>query len=350
MAEKRALLIFPKMYSMVNAFEEGFRENGWEVKNHDNTEYISKTHRKISRGLRKLSSGLRAGWQQKTMDQINARLLGEFHQTKPDIVLAYNSGLLSLDTMREMQKSAKVCFYMGDSPFYPTRADTYLSCLMRADLILCPDTYWGKQLIGMGIGTVKPFLIGSSKDTNYTREVSKEERKKWGSDLLFVGLVFPDTRGFKRVLFLNQFSDLDLKIYTGRSIESWYKEFPQLQKRVVHPEKRLMGEDMNTLLNCCKLHPVDGPPGLLNGVHWRIFESIGSGILPLAEYRKDLKEIFGGKGMPIISNYKMANDMASYYLKHDNERADILSGLQSFVSETFSPKKSIGDVIDALHV
>jgi|LSQX01.3.fsa_nt_gb hypothetical protein len=348
MAEKRALLIFPKMYSMVKAFEEGFRENGWEVSNHNNNAHISKIQKKINRIMRKFPGKLRARRYQYFLGQVNSPLLSTFHSMRPDIVLAYNSGMLLPETMREMQKSAKVCFYMGDSPFYPTRTDTYLSCLMQADMILCPDTYWGKQLGGLGIGSVKPFLIGSSQETNHVQEVSEEEKKKWGSDLVFIGITSPSTRGFKRILFLSQFCDFDMKIYTSRKIESWYQEFPQLQKRVVHPIKRLTDAELNTLLNCCKLYPVDSNTGMINGVHWRIFECIGSGILPLAEYRKDVKEIFGKEGLPIITNYKMAPDLAAYYLRNDNERKDIMAELRNFVEANYSPAQSIGRFLDDL--
>ncbi len=350
MAKKRALLIFPKMYSMVNAFEEGFRENGWSVTNHNNITHIKKTQRRIYSNLSKLPSSLREKWQRKFLGQINSKLITEFHKIQPDIVLAYNSGLLLPDTMREMQKNAKVCIYMGDSPFYPNRTDTYLSCLMRADLILCPDSYWAEQLNGMGIKTVLPFLIGCSGETNFVMEPTEEEREKWSSDLVFVGIMLSGSRGQKRAMLLNEFTDHDIKIYADNGIKRWYGAYPRLQSKAVHPDRRLSNKDLNTLLNCCKLYPVDANPGLIHGVHWRIFECIGSGILPLVEYRKDVKEIFGGKGLPIITNYKKASDLGSYYLRNESERKDILTELQSFVEENYSPSQSVGKFVDDLRL
>ena len=87
---------------------------------------------------------------------------------------------------------------------------------------------------------------------------------------------------------------------------------------------------------------------MINGVHWRIFECIGSGILPLAEYRKDVKEIFGKEGLPIITNYKMAPDLAAYYLRNDNERKDIMAELRNFEEANYSPAQSIGRFLDDL--
>lgn len=348
MSKNRALLIFPKMYSMVKAFEEGFKENGWDVKNHDTTAGINKTQIKIYRNLHKFPGKIRTRWHRHFLNVINKKFMEHFLDYEPQIVLAYNSGMLMPETMKEIQKKAKVCFYMGDSPFYPTRTDTYLSCLLNADLVLSPDSYWRKQLTGMGIGTVKPFLIGTSKESNHVKQVSEKEKKKWGSDLVFVGITSPSTRGHKRILFLNQFSDLDLKIYTSTKIHTWYKEFPKLKKRVVHPEKRLTDAELNTLLNCCKLYPVEVPSGLINGVHLRIFECIGSGILPLAEYRKDINEIFAKEGLPIIRDFNKASEQALYYLKNEDERRDIIDGLQEFVKKNYSPAHSIGNVLDEL--
>lgn len=159
---------------------------------------------------------------------------------------------------------------------------------------------------------------------------------------------FTQSRGFKRILFLDQFTRYDFKIYTGKGITRWYEDFPGLKQRTVHPAKRLTDNELNTILNCCKLYPVDANPGLINGVHLRIFECIGSGILPLVEYRKDVKDIFGKQGLPIITNYKAAGEMAAYYLHHDQERMDILQGLRSFVAEKFSPAQSIANVLDHL--
>lgn len=348
MSQQRVLLIFPKMFTMVRAFEQGFLQNNCIVDSYDNSSYISNSQRKIYHNLHKLPSRVRARWQQRFLNLINKFQLEKFREFQPDIVVIYNGGMVMPETAALMKKEAKVCFYMGDSPFYPAREDSYLSCLMQADLILCPDSYWGKQLTGIGIDSIRSFLIACSTETNHVKEVSAQERERWRSDLVFVGRTSPSSRGFKGSLFLDQFTRYDFKIYTGKGITRWYEDFPGLKQRTVHPAKRLTDNELNTILNCCKLYPVDANPGLINGVHLRIFECIGSGILPLVEYRKDVKDIFGKQGLPIITNYKAAGEMAAYYLHHDQERMDILQGLRSFVAEKFSPAQSIANVLDHL--
>lgn len=348
MAQKRVMLIFPQMYTMVRAFEKGFQDNDCVVECYDNNTHINKTQRKIYRNRHKIPGKMRAIWHQHFLKLINKHQLIKFRDFQPDIVLAYNSGMLLPETMQSMKKQAKVCFYMGDSPFYPTREDSYLSCLMQADRILCPDSYWGKQLAGLGIDSVMQFLIGCAPETNYVKQVTAQERERWGSDLVFVGITSASSRGFKRIYFLDKFTKLDIKIYTNKRIREWYGVFPGLEKRTVHPAKRLSDEELNTILNCCKLYPVDANPCLINGVHLRIFECIGSGILPLAEYRKDVKDMFGMHGLPIITDFKTAADTAKYYLQNDKERLDIIKELRSYVESTYSPSQSIARVLDSL--
>ena len=74
--------------------------------------------------------------------------------------------------------------------------------------------------------------------------------------------------------------DLDLKIY-GMGWEMWFDYFPKLEEKYVELKKPLSFEEVNIITNCGKIYPIDANPGLLNGIHIRIFDTIGSGILPI---------------------------------------------------------------------
>lgn len=338
------------MYTLADTFIQGFEENGCEVYHYNYLEDVISINQRIHGHIGKLPYRIRSKWYKYYVGKVNEKHLDHFRCYDPDIVLVYNSELLLPETVKIMKRSAKVCFFMGDSPFYTPQNDFFFPCLMQADHIFCPDSYWEKQLRGMGISNVHFFLIGSNPKVNFKKRVTLAEQGKWGSDLVFVGVSYMTPVGFKRALFLNQFSSQNFRIYTSSKFQRWIPQFPDLRDKVVYPEKRLTDYEVNTILNCCKIYPVDANPGLLNGIHLRIFDCIASGIMPLAEYRKDLKSIFGRFGMPIIENYRNGASMAKYYLAHEKERLDIISCLREEVQRSYSPRAVIENVLEKVWV
>lgn len=338
MPKIRVLLFFPEMYTLSGSFKQGFKSNDCEVLQYDYEAYVSPALGKMHSHIGKAPYKIRSAWYKYYVVKINQLQLEEVQIYKPDLVLVYNSGMLLPETVSQMKKKSKVCFFLGDSPFYTPTNDFFLPSLMQADGIFCSDSYWVKQLKGLGLRQVHFLLIGANPQINFIRDVTKPERDRWSSDLVFIGVPYLTSRGFKRALFLEQFCDLDIRIYTGKGFGRWYAQFPKLEQRIVHPGHRLTHEEVNTILNCCKIYPVDANPGLINGVHLRVTDCIASGILPLAEYRKDLKQLFGASGLPIIHDYTQAGDMARYFLDHEEERTSILDTLKAEMLANYSPK------------
>jgi len=142
---------------------------------------------------------------------------------------------------------------------------------------------------------------------------------------------------------------LDTKIFThGPSWSKWLKHFPELEDNIVIRRNRMSDRELNTILNCCKIYPVDANPGLLNGLHIRIFDCIASGILPIVEYRDDLDIVFKGVEIPSIRNYLLAESIAKKYLNDDSLRESTSSILQEFVKSNYSPKITIRNIISHL--
>ena len=141
---------------------------------------------------------------------------------------------------------------------------------------------------------------------------------------------------------------MDLKIYGTHQWRRWLSVFPELRKLFVLLSKPLGPEQVNNISNCCKLYPVDANPGLLHGLHARIFDCIGSGILPLVEYRKDLDRVFKTMDIPRIYNYNEANELARYYLENENKREELLKQLRQYVSENFLPEYAIKRMLERI--
>ena len=254
--------------------------------------------------------------------------------------------MLLPETLRVIKNTAKVFFFLGDSPFYTPTNDHFLADLFYADAIFCPDSFWVEQFEMIGLKTAHFFLLGINPLMNFVTDVSASDREKWAADLLFVGNEKATTWGYKRALFLNQFCDLDIKIYTSPPFARRLAEFPGLKGKTSYRGKRISHEQLNTMLNCCKLYPVDANPGLINGIHARVFECIASGILPLVEYRKDLDTAFGGVDLPVITSYSSAKGVAEMYLDDDQLRSRVMDELRQFANERYHPAVTIKQMLE----
>ena len=83
-------------------------------------------------------------------------------------------------------------------------------------------------------------------------------------------------------------------------------------------------------------------------MHLRIFDCIGSGILPLVEYQNDLDFVFKEVKIPMIKNYSEAEEIAQYYLSNDKERKEMIKELKIFIDKYFSPEVAVKKIVDQL--
>ena len=104
-------------------------------------------------------------------------------------------------------------------------------------------------------------------------------------------------------------------------MEKMVQLFPELKTAYTESDF-IPREKLNRMFNMTKLIPVDGNPGILNGIHLRLFKALAAGALPLIEYRHDVDKLlfkdFAGE-LPVIKDYNNAADLASYYLKNEQE-------------------------------
>jgi len=345
----KVLLIFPSIYSVDKTFKRAFEDNGCTVHTYDYRKHVRPLYEKIENKKLKISHNWRKKWEDYYFKKINQLHLNYFFNIKPDIVLIYNNEMLLPETVKEFKKSSKIFFFLGDSPFYSPTSKYNLNLLFMADQVLCPDTGWQQQLKILGLDNTRHFVITSGMEENYKKNVTKDELEKYGSDIVFIGGNVDNSWGYKKSLFLNSFTRLDFKLYGPPSWNKWFDFFPDLKKCLVpHKNGRLSFELVNTIMNCCKIYPVDVNPGLINGPHLRVYECINSGILPLVEYRKDLDIIFNGVDIPVIKNYKNAEKSAKKYLEDESLRVKTIEVLIKYMSDNLSPRLAIQKLIASI--
>jgi len=345
---KKVLLLFPKNYTLLNNFFNIFVNSGYKTENVDFNDFFSATEKKINQKLLRLPWKIKWQTLEKINRKVNQKYIEKFEDYKPDLVFIYNEQKLLRETVVYFNRKAKTAFFLGDHPLFIKNRPDNLAAILEGNHIFCPDSYWMEQLKIMGVKNVSFLLPGYSKELNYPKILTPEQQGKYGSDIAFIGRQYHDTWGYKRALFLNLFSGMNMKIYGNRVWEKWFRYFPELKQHFVLNENYLPFETVNIILNASKIYPVDANAGLINGLHTRIFEAIGSGILPLVEYRKDLKTVFEGIDIPIVYSYTNAKTLAIKYINDDEARTTLIQKLKNYIDQKYSDSEVAKQIFSQL--
>lgn len=340
----KALMLFPSLYTLNQTFSAGFKKLGYEVELFDYRTRIKGIHQKINDQAFRLPFSFKNKWYNKYMENVNQIQKDEYDRQNPDIVLVYNSELLLPETVKYFKKKSKVLFFLGDNPFYTPTNKYFLDLLFHADLVISPDSFWTEQLVLMGIqNCVTKYFNPDFEDYSNVVPDPGIERH----DLLFIGMSYVNSWGYKRALYLSKFADFDLRIHGNDMWYRWFDFFPELKSKFIL-KGRYSQDYMTQLHKSAKLYPFDSNPGLLNGVHIRLFDCIQLGILPIPEYRKDIDKLFKYQNLPIVYNYNDAKDIAAYYIKNDAEREELLVSLQKFIKTNFETEVILGNILTNL--
>ena len=239
---------------------------------------------------------------------------------------------------------------MGDSPFFTPQNNYYLSCLQYADLILSPDTFWNQQLNTLGLSNTMYFIPGPDQKSYFKIGDINKRPEDVETEILYVGSSYLNSWGYKKALLMSKFTDFRFGLYGNSAWKRWLGFFPDLDK-VYHESGFIPKDRLNRMFNLTKLIPVDGNPGIINGIHLRMFEALGAGALPLIEYRHDVDNLLFkeyGSELPLIRDYTKATDIASYYLAHEKERKDLAFSLQEYIAKEYSASVNAEKLSEAL--
>ena len=337
----KVLLLIPSVYSLANTIRKGFLSLDYNTEVYDYRNDVSGNLKNVNTQMYRLPFSVRKKWNAYFMNKINVLHRKKFDNEHPDLVLIYNNEMLLPETIAHFKKSAKVMFFLGDNPFYTPTNDYYLHLLFSADMIISPDSFWTQQLELMGIKNCTTEYFNTQHNP-FTQTENVEPH-----DLLFVGMSYVNSWGYKRALFLSHFADMDIRIHGNSAWYRWLEFFPQLKDKFIL-KGRYSDEYMDLLHRNAKIYPFDSNPGVLNGIHLRLFDCIEYDMLPIPEYRKDIQDVFSKEHLPIITDYSKAKDIVQHYLDNDTERIELVQSLKSFIRNNFNPEKSLGRILSRI--
>lgn len=321
-----------------------------EVRSFDINSAINKSDLSINRQIFRLPFKVRNRWESYFQEKVNRMLLEVIEAYVPDLILVYNSAFLIPETCSRMKKMAKLVFFMGDSPFYTPQNNYYLVCLSHADLILSADSFWNRQLNTLGLANTLYFVPAPDNKSYFKIEGIEKVRGEEEADILYVGSSYLNSWGYKKALLMSRFTGLNFRIYGNSDWKRWFRFFPEL--RSVYTESSFIPqEELNRMFNLAKLIPVDGNPGILNGFHLRLLESLSAGALPLVEYREDVDGLLFrefGRDLPLIRDYSKATDVAAYYLINESERKELAEAMLGCILKNHNASENAVRLTNAL--
>lgn len=343
----KCLFLAPKRYPFIHSIEAGIRSNGMEVRTVDYEDFFSRTVNKFVKRFVSLPNRMKT-WDKPYRQKVNTGYLQIIKEYQPDLVLIYNNQLVLPDLLTEIKGKTKIAFILGDHPLYTYTSLTNLHILFSSDYTICPDSLWQEQLIRMGIRNVVLDFLGFSEEIYHRLDITEEERQNHRSDFIFIGNVSKINWGYKRIMFLNLFKDYDLKAYlSGGGVDRWLQYFPELKEKVVAHQRFDPGFN-NLVYNCSKIAPMEQVPSLFNGIHARVFDALGAGVLPLCEYSADMERVFEGIDVPLIRNYNEVPELVDHWLKNDSHREDVVEKMRAKATADYAPRFMVQRMIERL--
>lgn len=243
-------------------------------------------------------------------------VLAKVETFEPDLVLAMAQAPLSRQALRRLRRDgvATAMWFMEDYKVF-----TYWKAfapLYDIFAIIQKEPFQGK-LHEAGQDNVLYLPLAADPAFHRPLDLNSVERRKWGSDVSFMGAGYPNRR-----MAFRQLLNFDLKIWgnewDGDTVLSSYN---QLEGR------RVTSEECIKIFNAAhvniNLHSSVQAKELVtygDFVNPRTFELAACGAFQLVDRRQLMQDCFAENEMACFSSMAELKECISYFLEHDEER------------------------------
>ena len=331
----KSLIFIPKRYSLATSILDGLSVAGSASEIIDPVGLLPGYYKSVNGQIFRLNSYIRNKWAANFDKHVTEALVRQLNIISPDLIVIYNHMNTTSAFLSECKKrKIRIVFLLGDSPLYSDTLPTNLKILEYADTIIVPDTYWKQQLEISGLKNVVYFQYPLPLKIFYKLDESLLSDYPT-IDAVYTGNSYNNSWGYKKLKYISHFAHTNLKIFGNATWNKWLNEFPELEGHFIN-SKYVTENELNRLYNCSKLMPVDGNPGLINGMHIRVAEALSAGVLPIIEWRKDIEDVFANINyLPIIKNYAQIREVVTYYLRNEKARLTAVSEMETIYKEKF---------------
>ena len=252
------------------------------------------------------------------LNRLNRRLISLASSTNPDLCLVAGGNRILPETVQKIKSQGiKAALWTIDAPrnFQPI-----LNAAPGYDFIFCGGTEAQELLAQARIKKTYWLPFACDPDIHKPADANPEEKKKWGSDVSFIGSYYPN-----RAQALENIADFDLKVW-GPGWKNLVKDSP-LKKRAT--DTQLKPEEWIKVFSSSQINIVihfrDGET-LCYQAAPRVYAALACRSFLLVDDQKDVKSLFrDGKHLVIFKDMEDLRQKITYYLYQSEERKKIAS-------------------------
>ena len=242
---------------------------------------------------------------------------------KPDFIfISGGTGLTAVgkNTLFELKNLlplTRLVLFNGTSPYEDATA-MEKSLLPVLDTVITNDESHSKGWLSLGAKRSWPLPI-SAIDPDQTKSIlaSEEEKKRYKSDICFIGTLKPESRYKDRLQALNALTELDLSIWT--TDKEILEPYPQLMRKYRGPASN---KDIFKIYQSSKIGLNIHGSYMPSGANLRTFEIPAAGCLQAVDHT--LPGLFEpGKECILFKNKEDLRTQVSAVLKDDARRQHI---------------------------
>lgn len=245
-------------------------------------------------------------------------VLRRVKQLRPDLIMVMGGKTVRSCLLKEIRLASprsKMVNVFWDNPFF---YDVAFSSIPEYDIFFVKDSYVLNEMKKLGAKNVE-YLPQACypKEHKPLHDITPEERAKYGSDLSFVGSMYP-----YRARILDVFADMDLKIWGGPPWGTIPKDSVAYTK---HQGKRVWGREKTLIFNVSKINlNTQNFQNDVFSVSSKVHQVAASGGFQLVDYKPDLKRLYAvGHEVIVFRSRDELRELAQYYLDHPAERKGI---------------------------
>ncbi|MDO9565590.1 MAG: glycosyltransferase [Candidatus Desulfaltia sp.] len=275
-------------------------------------------------------------------ERMNKSLLTVAKEYRPDILFVLMGDTIFPETLDKIKKSGITTVnWFHDSVLAPIRKDFVQEITPYYDYFFIIDSEDVLNHIKIGAGHVNTVPLACAPEVHKSVNLSREEKKKYGSDVCFIGTV-----KFNRKDVLTQLSDFDLGIWGY-----WLEKTPKLKRH--YRGQHVFGEEAVRIYNASKIildiHLSYGGGNKPFNVTPRAFEVPASGAFLLADENPLLYDLYEkDKEIVCYKDEKELKELIKYYLNHPKERELIAQRGQKRAYKEHTYKKRLKEIFSII--
>lgn len=250
------------------------------------------------------------------LHRLNNKLISLAFSNKPNLCIITGGHRIYPETIEKIKEKGIITALWTIDP--PREFQPLIDAAPYYDFVFCGGTEAQELLAESGLKKTHWIPFACDPDFHKPTDVTFEEKKKWGSDVTFIGSFYPN-----RAQILEKIYDFDLKVWGP----AWDKLPGESPLRKLAEDTQLKPEEWIKILSGSKIgiviHYQDGKTPCYQASP-KVYETVACKCFLLVDDQKDVKSLFeDGKHLVIFKDIEDLREKIAHYLNNPEEREKI---------------------------